>query len=417
MNSCSQLRSLPVGIFALALVATFGLAAGSDADDTSAETEAAALAPLVQILEQIDQPLVQLDILRGLHEAIAGRRSVAMPAGWSRVYQRLAVSPNAEVRGRARELAVIFGDPRALESLRKSLGDTEAEPAVRREALQALVQRKDPALIPTLLKLLDDGGLREAALLGLATFEDSRIAPEILKRYSACTADEKRAAISTLAARPASALLLLDAVAAGTVPRNDLSTFIVRQLAAFNDTRVYARVKEVWGTVRETDEQKAALIARYRARLNAKALKQARPEHGRAVFAKNCATCHQLFDAGRKLGPNLTGAQRNNLDYVLENVIDPNAVVSRDYRVTTLVTTEGRVINGVVVAENNSVLTVQTANDRITIPKAELEIRQQSRLSMMPEGLFEKLTDEQIRDLVAYLASPTQVPLPEELSQ
>lgn len=401
----------------LALVTCHTLADGSDSDNVSSDQEAAALAPLVQILEQIDEPQVQLDILRGLHDAIAGRRSVGMPQGWSHVYRRLAISPNEEVRTRATELAVIFGDPLALKSLTNTLNDKQAELPARRRALQALAQRRDVALIPTLLKLLDEGGLREAALLGLATFDDPRIPRQVLKRYPAYNADEKRAAISTLAARPGTALLLLDAVESATVPRNDLSTYIIRQLTAFNHPRVSARVKEVWGSFRETDQAKAALISQYRAKLNADALKKARPVHGRAVFAKTCATCHQLFDAGRKLGPNLTGAQRNNLDYVLENVIDPNAVVSRDYRVTTLVTTEGRVVNGVVVAENNTVLTVQTANDRVTIPKAELEIRKQSRLSMMPEGLFEKLTDEQIRDLIAYLASPAQVPLPEEFSQ
>ena len=107
----------------------------------------------------------------------------------------------------------------------------------------------------------------------------------------------------------------------------------------------------------------------------------------------------------------MTGAQRTNLDYILENVLDPSAVVARDYQVSIVETRNGRVITGIIKQEGDKSLTLQTQNEKVTLPKHEIKTRTRSPISMMPEGMFAKLTDEEVRDLVAYLASPEQVPL------
>ena len=165
--------------------------------------------------------------------------------------------------------------------------------------------------------------------------------------------------------------------------------------------------------MRPTSEQKARIIADYKAMLTADNLKEADPAAGRAVFAKTCATCHQLFDAGRAVGPNLTGSQRANVDYVLENLVDPNALIGRDYQLTTILTAEGRVLTGIVAAENENSVTLRTANEDVILPKPEIDERSQSSVSMMPEGMLDKLSDAEVISLVRYLASPEQVPLPE----
>jgi len=119
-----------------------------------------------------------------------------------------------------------------------------------------------------------------------------------------------------------------------------------------------------------------------------------------------------LFDAGKRIGPELTGSQRTNLDYVLDNVLDPSAAVARDYQMTQLVLADGRLLTGIVVEENDQTLTLQAPTERMTFAKADIEERQRSPLSMMPEGLLNSLSADDARDLVAYLASPQQVPLP-----
>jgi putative heme-binding domain-containing protein len=130
------------------------------------------------------------------------------------------------------------------------------------------------------------------------------------------------------------------------------------------------------------------------------------------VFAKNCQQCHVLFDVGRKVGPELTGSNRANLDYVLSNVLDPSALIGKDYQVQVIVTTNGRTLNGVVKAEDPDKIVLGTANEDVTISKADIDERVISDKSMMPEDLVRTLSEREFKALVAYLASPQQAPLP-----
>ena len=130
------------------------------------------------------------------------------------------------------------------------------------------------------------------------------------------------------------------------------------------------------------------------------------------MFNKTCSNCHVLFGSGKSAGPDLTGGNRRNLDYLLENILDPSATVAADFRMTVFNMTDGRVINGVVVEKTEKTLTVQTQNDRVTIQRSDIEEQKTSTLSLMADGLFQNLTDEQVRDLIGYLMSPDQVALP-----
>src|SRR5262249_34033630 len=153
-------------------------------------------------------------------------------------------------------------------------------------------------------------------------------------------------------------------------------------------------------------------MARYKKLLTAEYLQSADPSRGRLVFARTCGACHRLFDDGGAIGPDLTGSQRTNLDYVLENVLDPSAIVYGEYQVTVVETRDGRIVNGIVKQETDKAVTLQTQNEQVVLPKDEIASRTRSPLSLMPEGLFANLKDDEVRDLVAYLASPAQVALP-----
>src|SRR5207302_3105045 len=129
-------------------------------------------------------------------------------------------------------------------------------------------------------------------------------------------------------------LALLSAVKRGRVLRRDVSAFTARQLRALQNPQVDAALATVWGTVRPASQEKTQLMERYRKLLTGDSLAGADRVRGRLVFNQTCATCHRLFDDGGDIGPELTGAQRTNLDYILENVLDPSAVVARDYQVS-----------------------------------------------------------------------------------
>jgi putative heme-binding domain-containing protein len=370
------------------------------------------LTPLVRLLAESDEVALQEDVLRGMLDGLRGRRQVPQPAGWPAVYRKLAASPNAEVRHKALLLAVLFGDVQALEPLRKKVTDPDAPADARRSALQTLVEARAPDLVPLLHALVADRTLRGAALRGLAAFHDPATPEVIVRHYASCTDAEKADAIATLASRPEYALALLAAMERGQVPRRDLSAFTARQLVGFKDKRLTDRLGAVWGSIRPPAQDKAVLLARYKNLVPPGVLRKADRSHGRAIFTRTCATCHTLFSEGGKIGPDLTGSQRSNPEYVLSKVLDPNAVVARDFQATVVTTVNGRTLTGLVKAETDKTLTLQTQNEVVVLPKADIEERQRSTLSMMPEGLLAPLSDIEVRDLIAYLASPEQVPLP-----
>jgi putative heme-binding domain-containing protein len=375
-------------------------------------TSTGSLAPLVRVLVESDDSAVHLDVLRGMHEALQGRRHVAAPQGWSAVYGKLANNKNAEIREKVLQLSVLFGDPQALTALRKTAADPRADAATRRTALQSLVENRPPDLLPLLRKLLADPAVRGAALRGLASYSDPGTPALILDRFASLTDAEKADAVATLASRPAYALALLDAMENGRVPRRDLSAFHARQLLAFNDKKLTDRLTKVWGSIRPPSRDKTTLLARYKAMVPPDALKNADRRHGRLLFLKNCATCHTLFNDGGKIGPDLTGSQRANPDYLLSKLIDPSAVVARDYQMTVVTTTTGRTISGLVKEETDKTLTMQTQNEVVRLAKSDIEERRRSPQSMMPDGLLTPLSLGEVRDLIAYVSGTGQVPLP-----
>jgi putative membrane-bound dehydrogenase-like protein len=369
------------------------------------------LAPLVDLLGAADEE-VRRDVLRGLQVALTGRRSVPMPAGWDRVYPLLIASTDGEVRERGLTLAAVFDDERAFTKLTDVVRDGKADRGLRERSLQTLVFKQRPATLDLLNDLLSDRSLRGPALRGLAAFNDPKTPERILKQYATFSEADKADAVQTLASRPTYALALLDAIEKGTVARGDVSTFTARQLQGLKDKQVSERLAAVWGSVRPAAQEKVAQTKKFKTLLTADYLKNADRSQGRAVFVKHCASCHKLFGEGGDVGPELTGSQRNNLDYVLENVLDPSAVVAREYQVQVISLKNGRVLNGIVKAETEKALTLRTLNETVVVPKDDIEMRSTSPVSMMPDGLFDKLTAEEVRDLVAYLAVVEQVPLP-----
>lgn len=374
---------------------------------------AVALDRLIEQFAHIDDAL-QAELLAGTIEGLEGQRRVAMPERWPELFAKLQQARSESVRERSVQLALIFDDPAALAALRKAAGDATVEAAVRNRALQSLVQKQAADMAPLLFQLVDDAATRRAAIRGLAEYDDPQTPSRLLERYSAFDAAARQDAIQTLASRAAWASQLIDAVEAGRVARGELTAYTARQLHNLGDASLNARLKAVWGELRTTPAEKSQLVANYKRRLTPDSIARADRSAGRALFQKTCANCHRFFDAGGAIGPDITGSQRTNLDYLLQTLIDPSAAVARDYQMQVLETTSGRVITGLVVAETKAAVTIQTVNEKIVVPVAEIEQRTLASVSMMPEGMLQNLSTEQIRQLFAYLMGPGQVPLPPE---
>ena len=366
---------------------------------------------LVGVLSEAEDAQLQLDILRGMSDALKGKRDVAMPAGWERVEQRLGASNDQQVRLLTQSLGLTYGSKQALAQLRAVVQDRNADANTRRAALESLLTGRD-AELPTLLQsLLNDLTLRGPAIRGLARFEAPGSAEAVVKIYPDLNATEKRDALNMLSSRATYAKPLLAATSAGTVPKKDLTAEIVRQLRNLKSPELDAEIQKVWGAFREASADKKQEIEKYRQIYRAGGSQPGDAIRGRAVFARTCQQCHTLFDIGGTVGPDITGSARADLQYILENIVDPNAVIPNEYRTSTITTKDDRILTGIVKKDEANGLTVATANETLIIPKGDIESVQVSEISMMPEGLLAPLTEQEVRDLIYYLGRPGQVPL------
>jgi putative membrane-bound dehydrogenase-like protein len=351
------------------------------------------------------------DYIDGMRVGLRGQKGPTEPAAWDSTYQLLSQSTDSEIRRKALLLAAIFGNHEAIKSLWDAAADSNSPAAKREAALETLVEANAQSVAPLLQALLREKALRGAALRALARFDDPVTPGPILRYYASSSDQEKSDAIATLTSRPAYAMALLDAMEAGKIPRRDLSPFAARQLLNFKDKALTAKLTKVWGTLRPAAD-KAALKEKYFGIVAPESLKKADRSHGRAVFNQTCAKCHVLFGEGAKIGPDLTGSQRTHAEYLLTKLLDPSATVAKDYQMTIINTKSGRSVSGLVKEENDKVVAIQTENEVVRIAKADIEAREQSGQSMMPEGQLEKLSAVEVRDLFAYLAGSGQVPLP-----
>jgi putative heme-binding domain-containing protein len=352
--------------------------------------------------ERRDDLETQRDILTGTYSGIEGRRNIKPDAGWNSVAARYAMSSDPVIRETSQRISLVQGSDNAFNEFVKIAQNGNLEAARRERALADLVTSHRPAVADLLLNQLNDPTLRASAIRGLAGFDRSEVGGRLLGLYAKLSDSEKLDAISTLTAREKTAFSLVSAVDDGKIEKRDLSEFDIRQLQRFKEPKLKDLVNKLFGA-KPSSAERAQQIAEMKRQVLAGDPTASRPKNGKAIFQKNCASCHTLFGEGRQVGPDLTGAQRTDLDYVLINVMDPSALVGHAYRVTIIELKDGRVINGIVKAEDASTLTLQTATDRVVVANQDIAERQQQSVSMMPEGLLNRHSIQDIRDLVKYL--------------
>ena len=344
-----------------------------------------------------------IGLLNAFRAGLAGRARVDAPQDWAAIEKQLRSSKNADVVFAVDALGVLFGDGAALADLRTMAGNGELEAVTREEAIRALAAAKDDAAVPMFFNLLGDRAVADAAIRALVSFNHKDTAKRLLKQMGALRDGNRSLAIDTLSSRESYALELVDAIEAGEVDSRELAASQVRQLLALGNARIQKVLESKWGVVQETPAAKLAAIERWKKELTAESLAGAKLENGAALFKKSCATCHKLYGEGLAIGPDLTGANRSNLDYLLMNIIDPSAVVPKQFTTSVIALNNGRVITGVVVGETEKTLTVQTDKEQLTLASDEIEQRRNSGKSLMPDGVMDALTPDQVRDLFAFM--------------
>lgn len=370
--------------------------------------ESASLALLVETLNAVDDPGVRGALLRGMLSGLEGRRNVTAPAGWSALSAGLADSEHLSIRNLSAQLSQIFGDRQAMQRAIAVLKDTSADLSVRLSALRSLLTQQNEEVSFLLESLLDEPALRLDAVRGYAVVENATAPAVLLGRYGTMTPELRRAVVETLATRKNYAEALLSAVEQATISRDEVPAHVRRSLHNI----LKERFVKVFGELRPVAADREKLIAKYRKQITPGALASASASRGRHVFKKICATCHLLYGEGGKIGPDLTGSNRANLDYILLNSVDPSYDVPAGYKMVSILTTNGRVVNGVVDEEDGTRVILKTVEQpRLVIAKSDIEERAVSPKSMMPEGQLTAMKPQEMIDLIKYLRTTEQVEL------
>jgi putative heme-binding domain-containing protein len=370
-------------------------------------------APLNALLgEATKNEALSADALNGMTAALKGWRKAKKPEAWDAFAAKIASANNATLQTTLRDVNILFGDGRALGEVMKIALDESADTEARRAALQTLIDARPPELRKVCEKLLTVPTLGVTAAQGFAAFDDPALAQKVVGRYKSFYPHERATVIAALVARPSFAKVLLKAIADGKIDRADLSPVSARQIQSFNDEALTKQLNTVWGATRESPEAIKKLIVTLKGKMTPEYLAKADQHQGRLIFSTVCALCHRLYGEGADIGPDLTGSGRHDINYLLENIADPSAIVAADFKMSVITLKDGRVLNGIIHGQSDRTLTVKFVGQEVTVEKSEIVKQEQLPISMMPEGLLTALGDEQARNLLSYLMGNSQVALP-----
>lgn len=258
-----------------------------------------------------------------------------------------------------------------------------------------------PLIIERLTSSQTDA-IKHVLLNAIANWGSSDITQALLTEYAGASPPIRSQIRDILLARPQSALELLQWVDAGKIDAKEIPLEQLQRLASHDDESINTLVRKHWGNIGPgTSEEKLATMRRLNNDLRAAA---GDPVSGKVLFAKHCGICHQLHGEGNKLGPDLTIANRKDRAAMLGNVVDPSAVIRREYINYLLITVSGRVVTGLLAEQDAASVTLLDAqNNRIRFGLDEVEELRESEASLMPERILEGLSPQQLRDLFSYL--------------
>lgn len=366
------------------------------------------LATLVSAIGSSENPEFQKALIRGVVLGLEGQRDIKPPEGWSAVSAKLGKSDDRELKKLTQQLSQVFGDESATLEAIATLKDKTAELENRRSALASLLIQRRKELPEILKTLLDEEPLRLEAIRGFSNFEIPGAGPLLLERYPDFSPAAQRAIIETLSTRKQYAESLFRALEAKTIAKEAIPVYAIRSLGKL----LGGKFTKKYGVL-ELNEDKEALITEYMRIAKANGQQAGvSASHGRAVYQKACMACHKMYGEGGIVGPDLTGSNRADLNYLLLNIIDPSGDIPDAYKMVTVTTKNGQILAGSVTEEDDQRLVLSMVGQKTTVAKSDIKSRETSDVSMMPEGLLKTLTPDEVLNLFKYMQTKEQVALP-----
>tara|TARA_B100001093_G_scaffold144459_2_gene137090 strand:- start:1203 stop:2411 length:1209 start_codon:yes stop_codon:yes gene_type:complete len=371
----------------------------------SGASESSTLQMLARAIANSDNESVQISLMKGMLKSLEGRRGIDAPESWVDVRGNVSSSDNAEAKRLLQELSQIFGDEDAALEALNTVRNQSANAGEREGALRSLLAQRNDALAIELETLLDDRELRTSAIRAFGIMPQPGAAQLLLNRYRGFDMSDRRVVIETLATRIEYARELLGSLRSGAIEKSEIPTYAARTL----ESMLGSDFSEVYGDAAALSGDKGALFEKYRKLLTPEIMTNADPFEGKVVFDRTCAACHLMYGEGGEIGPDLTGSNRANLDYILLNILDPSADIPDSYKMVTVTTHEGQTLVGSIAEENGRRIVLNSVGQKQIVAKQDIKSRVVSDISMMPEGLLMTLKDDEVANLIQYLR--TEEPL------
>jgi putative membrane-bound dehydrogenase-like protein len=361
------------------------------------------------LLQQSPDVATSNRLLAGLDKALSGRNTSKLPG---ELREAVAKAWESGATDTTLTLGIRIDHADAIDKALSLIADEKGNAAKRLECIRIFGEVEQPRCVPVLLDLLKQSpsaAVRQEALGALQRYDDPRIGERVVALYLAELPEKdgvRSAALALLSSRPSWSLQFLKAIDAGKIDARSIPLDVVRSLKLHADKDVAKLIEKHWGQVRpSTTEEKQKEMLRL-----AEVLKSGPGDAkaGKLVFTNTCAKCHKLFGEGGNVGPDLTGYDRTNKLYWIENVVDPSAVIREEYVTFIVQTKDGRTLTGIIAEQDKQAVTLRDQEGRTKkIGREQIDDLRASPVSLMPEDQMKALTEVQIRDLFAYLMTKT----------
>jgi putative membrane-bound dehydrogenase-like protein len=382
----------------------------------------AGFATCAQLLERAPESGATGIMLQGMDQALAGRKLSDAPAALSDWFAKAWQNHSEDVA--YVRLGLRLGQAQAKETAIKILNDQTTPETVATSLIEVIGQTETPnggALCLALLEQARSEQIRESALGALRHFPQDQVAEGLLEIYPRLNRRLQLLALNLLSSRLAWARLLVGAVEAGRIEAKDVTLENLRQIAAASTLRSRAtaedgqdadlnrQIEKRWGKIQpDSPEEKRNSINRLKLLLIPSGTVGRETKgnfaEGKKVFQATCAICHKLFGEGNSVGPDLTSADRKNVDSLLANIVTPSAYIRPEFVSFSAGLKDDSVIDGLMVKSTPSAITLLDRNNtRHLLAREQIRELRESAMSLMPEGLLEALSPRQVIDLFAYL--------------
>lgn len=343
-------------------------------------------------------------LMAGFEEAYQGRSLANLPEE--------LVTAITRSGGGSTALKVRQGDAAAVDTALAVIADAKASAKDRLQYIQVLGQVKQPRCVPVLLTQLresPDENIQREILTALPQYEQPEIAKTVLERWSKLSPDVQSVALTLLTSRKTWALQLLNSVEAQQIAQQAIPLDVVRKLTVHRDEQLAKLIEKHWGSLEgASTAEMQQLVERL---IGVVKSDTGNPYEGKKLFNGTCAKCHTLFAQGGQIGPDLTTYKRDDVHNMLISIVNPSAELREGFETVLIQTTDGRALNGFLTDQDSQVVVLRGIDGQsTTIPRDQIDELAPQRKSLMPEGLLKELTEQQVRDLFAYLRSSQPLP-------